>query len=264
MGHFKVLTSFNIELDFEIAEFHKRLFAWMIDAVIVVIYFIIASNVFSSIATGMSDRDGTDIWAIGLLMLLPASLYPLITEITMNGQTVGKKLMGIKIVNEMGGNATLSQFIIRWMLRSSDLFMILVIFAVLAREVSLLKALGFSFCLLVTDIICVVATKKSQRLGDIAAGTLLINARTRTNLEQTVFVQTEEDYKPTYPEVMKLSDRDMNIIKTVLDNIAKRKDWSLADRTASKVQSALNIEPKHDAVTFLETLLKDYNHISTN
>jgi len=271
MGHFKVLTSFNIELDFEIAEFHKRFFAWFIDAIIVVIYYIVAMNIFSGLEGSMKgDEYGQDLWAIFLIFLLPVSLYPLVLEITLNGQTIGKKLVGLKVVNETGGSATISQFILRWMLRSSDLFVVLIILAFLSRDPFLItyviRALLFTFCLMVTDVICIIATKKSQRLGDMAAGTLLINARSKSNLEQTVFIETEEDYKPSYPEVMRLSDRDMNVIKTVLDNISKRKDWALADRTASKVESALHIKarPDQDSVSFLQTLLKDYNHISTN
>lgn len=264
MSRLKILTSFNIELDFETAEFHKRLFAWVIDVIIALIYFFLAVKIVDSIAPGMSGNNGdSDLWAIFLILILPISLYPLITEITMNGQTIGKKLLGLKVINETGGNATISQFLIRWMLRTSDLFAVLLILVILARDYYIARALIFTIVLLITDIICIIATKKSQRLGDMAAGAILINTRSKMNLEETVFVETEDTYVPLYPEVMKLSDRDMNVIKTVLNSVSKKSNQALADRTASKVQSVLKIQPQQGSVSFLETLLKDYNHLST-
>jgi hypothetical protein len=39
MSVIKVPTTFNIDLEFEIPEFHRRLFAWIIDVIIQVIYY---------------------------------------------------------------------------------------------------------------------------------------------------------------------------------------------------------------------------------
>ncbi|WP_153800699.1 RDD family protein [Foetidibacter luteolus] len=263
MSRLKILTSFNIELDFETAEFHKRLFAWIIDYIIIIIYMFIAFRLSSSLLQNTAKVDDMDLWSIFLIILLPTSFYPLVTELTMNGQTIGKKLLGIRVINETGGNATASQFVIRWMLRSSGLLVIIVILAVLSLNQQLIGSLSFTSIIVIVDILCAVISKKGQRIGDLAAGTLLINTRSKADLQETVFVETEDTYVPVYPEVMKLSDRDMNVIKTVLSAISKRSDWALADRTASKVESVLKISSKHDSVTFLETLMKDYNHLST-
>ncbi len=261
MAQLKILTSFNIELDFDTAEFHKRLFAWAIDVIIVFVYFFTAIKLFSNLLS--SESDSINGWAIFLILLLPMSLYPLVTEITMNGQTLGKKLMGIQVINETGGNATISQFLIRWMLRSSDIMIVIMIFAILLRNEYLIRALIFTVILAITDLACLVGTKKSQRLGDLAAGTILIKTKQKADLTETVFIETQDDYVPLYPEVMKLSDRDMNAIKNVLNALSKKSNWPLADRTAEKVQSILNIHSKQDSFSFLETLLKDYNHLST-
>ena len=45
MEKIKIPTSFNIELEFETPEFHKRLFAWLIDFFIIITYYIILINV---------------------------------------------------------------------------------------------------------------------------------------------------------------------------------------------------------------------------
>jgi len=55
----------------------------------------------------------------------------------------------------------------------------------------------------------------------------------------------------------------LNIIKSVYSTVIKKNDYALAERTASKIESALKIQTKQHPLTFLETLLKDYNYLST-
>jgi len=255
MSRLKILTSFNIEIDLEIPDFHKRLFAWMIDVVVLIIYGIVMFNLILKSAP-------TELFIIAWLVI-PA--YPLVFELSMNGQSVGKKLMGIRVINEEGGNATPIQFIIRWLLRVSDLLVLYMIYLVSVYGGSIFRGLetAFIFCLILTDILCVIISKKSQRLGDFAAGTILIDLRTKAGLEETVFMETEENYIPLFPEVMRLTDRDLNIIKSVYSTVLKKNDYALAERTAEKIEMALKIHNKQHPLTFLETLLKDYNYLST-
>jgi uncharacterized RDD family membrane protein YckC len=254
MSRLKILTSFNIELDLEIPDFHKRLFAWIIDVVVVFIYVIVMLKILSHAPN----------WLIIIAMLfIPA--YPLAMELSMNGQSIGKKLLGIRVINEDGGNATPIQFIIRWLLRISDLLIVYIIYLIILYGPSIFGGMEsiFIFCLIITDILCVIITKKSQRLGDIAAGTILIDLRTKAGLEETVFMETEDNYVPLFPEVMRLTDRDLNIIKSVYSTVLKKNDYALAERTAEKIEMALKIRNKEHPLTFLETLLKDYNYLST-
>ena len=45
---------------------------------------------------------------------------------------------------------------------------------------------------------------KSQRLGDLAAGTVIVNTKSTMSVEDTVFMDMpSENYKPLYPDVMK-------------------------------------------------------------
>ncbi len=264
MSRLKILTSFNIELDFEIPDFHKRLFAWVFDVIIVFIYIFAISKIISIVSNGrVSAEDGR--WMF-LIILLPIALYPLVTEITMRGQTIGKKIMGIRVINEGGGNATISQFVIRWLLRVSDLFLLIIILVVTynaSHGQSVDIGTLLFFLLIITDILCVIITKKSQRIGDIAAGTILINLRSKAGLDETVFMEMDDNYVPVFPQVMKLTDRDLNIIKSVYNTVVKKNDYALAERTAEKIETALKIRNTQHPLTFLETLLKDYNYLST-
>ena len=88
----------------------------------------------------------------------------------------------------------------------------------------------------------------------------MIKTAIQTNIDDTVFWELNEDYKPRFKEVMRLSDRDMNTIKGVLNNCRRYRNFDVAARISEKVRTVLNITDYEEPVEFLETLLKDYNY----
>jgi hypothetical protein len=122
-----------------------------------------------------------------------------------------------------------------------------------------LFALGF----LVTDIVLVVSSKKGQRVGDILARTILISTRTKSNIEETVFQEVADNYVVSFPQIMQLSDKDINAIKSILETARKKGDLHMADAASAKIRSHLRIETNMAPFDFLATLLKDYNYLST-
>ncbi len=265
MSSIRIMTNFNIELEFPAAPFHRRLFAWLIDIVILILYGYFAARVI----VWFSDYAGTITSIIILIvLLLPLLLYHLICEATMNGQSFGKKIMGIRVVNENGGQPGIGQLTVRWLIRTSDLMVLSLILSIpLAAE----RADGRYFWqvaiplgLFMTDIILVNASKKNQRLGDILAHTLLIKANQKHSIQDTVFLNIADSYKPSFPQVMQLSDRDMNSLKSILDTARKRGDFNLAAMATEKIKNHLNIETTLSPFDFLEVLLKDYNYLSSN
>jgi uncharacterized RDD family membrane protein YckC len=203
-------------------------------------------------------------WAVGLVLVLPFFLYHPVCEILMNGQSVGKRLMGIQVVNENGGKPGVSQYIIRWLIRTSD-YMVLVIIIyspyITVFGMQFFWALGGSLALLITDII-LVNTKKNQRLGDLLAHTILINTRQKNSIDDTIFLQIAEGYAPSFPQVMQLSDRDVNALKSILDAAKKHNDYDLALNASEKIKAHLKIDTSLSPFDFLEVLLKDYNYLS--
>ena len=71
MSIIQIATPFNIDLEFEIAEFHKRLFAYIIDFFVLVIYLMIMKNLYYGgfnrvSASIMESHIGIDILSISV------------------------------------------------------------------------------------------------------------------------------------------------------------------------------------------------------
>jgi uncharacterized RDD family membrane protein YckC len=256
MSIIQIATPFNIDIEFEVAEFHKRLLAYLIDFILLVIYmFTSIKLLFGEIRIGESSLG----FAI-LVVLLPMLFYTLLTELWMNGQTIGKKLLKIKVVSLDGGEATLGQYLLRWFLRFYEWGFIIVAlfyFNIIA---------GFLVLLLggIATVIIISITPRNQRLGDLAAGTVVVNTKTRLTIDDTIFIDVKKtDYKVTFPEVMRLSDRDINTIKGVLTQAGKRNNYDMCHRVAMKIKEVLKINSDMHVDQFLEKLLEDYNYLAT-
>src|SRR5688500_8132464 len=91
MAAIKVPTSFNIDVEFDIPEFYRRLIALLIDILINYFYLRIASEFYKSIARGSDFMDADtnyNLQAFGIMLFLPLLIYHVVLEITMNGQSV--------------------------------------------------------------------------------------------------------------------------------------------------------------------------------
>lgn len=247
MALLKLDTGFNLEVEIPVASFGKRLLAWLIDGAVCIVYLIIVN-----VALITADAS----W-LGYIFILPYLLYHLLSEIMLNGTSLGKYAMGLRVIAEDGGTPTINQYLIRWLFRLIDSpfgFMALVTSQALP---------WWSFPLIFTGIAVTLFTPKSQRVGDILAGTILIDFRTNPNIYDTIFTEVESTYQPRYPEVMRLSDKDINTLKGILQSITSRGDMGMAMRIADRIKAKLNLQSDEDSFQFLHTLMKDYNYYTT-
>ena len=110
-------------------------------------------------------------------------------------------------------------------------------------------------------IISIAVSKYSQRLGDLVAGTTVIKLQLITEFGETIFAEIEADYDQVFPEVAMLTDRDMSILKEVLDLGVKGSDAEMIHRLTKRVKEVTGIETDMTDREFLETILKDYNYL---
>lgn len=260
MSAIQINTVFNIDLEFETAPFHRRLLAYIIDFFLLIIYlFSIKSLLYEALDISFSEYVGLDI----LVVTLPMFLYSLICEILMNGQTLGKKLTGIRVISLNGEKPTTGQFVMRWI---TKFFEWPFLFGYLVDSTGAVIAYIFITGLLGIGVLIIISiTAKNQRLGDLAAGTVLIDTRIDTTVHDTVFMQIDNssNYKVMFPEVMRLSDNDINTIKTVLTQAEKRQNHDISYRVEYKIKSVLQINSDLHTIDFLKKLLEDYNYLAT-
>lgn len=236
MTKISIITPQNIALEYNLASVGDRIVAGIIDLAIMLAYLILVAIILTP-----SKISGDKSQLIQLLLFLPVSFYTLVSELLMNGQTVGKRVMHIKPISLNGNQPTFSQYLIMWLFRMIDVWS------------------NFGLIAVVTIII----NQRNQRLGDIVAGTTFIKTSAKTNFSQTIYVPVaENNYNPTYPEVINLKDNDIQLIKEVLLNIQKSHNQLLAFQAMQKVETILNIKSKHEPITFLYAVLSDYNHLS--
>jgi len=259
MSIIQIATPFNIDIEFEIAEFHKRLLAYIIDFFIIILYMIAMLYVLYG-GMELNARDESLGGFVILIILLPMLFYTLFTELWLNGQTIGKKILKIRVVSLDGGEATLGQSLLRWFLRFYEwgfIFTTLFYGQIYA---------GFLILLLggITTIIIIAVTTNNQRLGDLVAGTVVVNTRSQLTVNDTIFMEINKtDYKVMFPDVMRLSDRDINTIKGVVTQAGKSGNYEMCNRVAMKVKDVLKIQTNMHPDQFLDKLLEDYNYLAT-
>ena len=263
MSIIQINTAFNIDLEFDIAEFHKRLLAYIIDFVLMIIYlWSMKSLMYYGFKLDFETNMGLDI----LLISIPMLFYSLLTELWINGQTIGKKIMAIRVISLEGGEPTLGQYILRWITKFFEWpFLFGYIFFDSQRAFVYIFSYAFFTGLLGIAVVIIIAvTKKNQRLGDLAAGTVVVNTKTQLTIDDTIFMEVNKaDYKVMFPNVMRLSDRDINTIKGVVTQANKSGNYDMCNRVAMKVKDVLKINTDMHPDQFLDKLLEDYNYLAT-
>ncbi len=235
-------TSQNVSIHFVKASLGDRILAFVIDILLKIIYIVIC--IFGCILIYGEKRilgyDYTPFMLILIVVLyVPVFLYDLLFEALMDGQTPGKKIMKIKVVNLVGDSLTLGACFLRWLFRIVDFFP------------------GF-YCLVGT--ISIAATKNSQRIGDILAKTTVIKVKNLVELRDTVFQMLNDDYKAEFPSVVRLSSRDIEIIKQVLTKPEYKNNPEVVEPLFTKIKTLLDIETDYDAITFLNKVINDYTY----
>lgn len=256
MSIITISTPFNIDLEFKVANFGKRVLAWLVDILTISVYYYIIIRFVFRLFHMSTENVVADI----LLLILPVIAYQLSFEIFFNGQTVGKKLAGIKIIDSEGKEPTWGQYIIRWVLAWGNYFVYIIPFLLIENPAYIMLVMFFY----IPDVITILISPKSQRIGDLAAGTVVIDAGYKPNINETIYKEIEvTNYTPMFPQVMRLTDRDINGIRNLLDVKRSGKDnEAYMYQVVYKIKTVLKIETQVDGYDFLEQLLYDYNFLA--
>lgn len=237
MKTIEINTAQKVTIQYELASLGNRFLAYLVDGVVVGI-----TIAFLSIL-GESALRGDEETLFAFLVIVPILVfYSLVSEIFMHGQTIGKRVMGLKVVKLNGDAPTTHDYVMRWMFRFIDIWL----------------SLGSVGALLIN------ASPKSQRLGGLLSGTTVIRttAQRTFTLNDILKISTIDTYEPSYPAIRAFSEQDMLFIKRVLER--ERRHPNAAHQKAVKELSThvaqqldIGIPPK-DSNKFLRTLINDY------
>lgn len=230
MDNFQIQTAQNVTIDQNLANYFERAAAFFIDLLILSAYVFIISFIFPLI--------GVSSFALGMIISLPLLLYHLVMELAMNGQSVGKAALKIRVVCVDGSKPKAGHYLIRWCLRLIDI--------------------SISFGSIAS--LFILFGGKGQRLGDLAAKTTVISEREKVDFTQTIMMDVPEDYQPRYPQVTIFSDEDMRQTKTIYMKAKREREYHLINRLHLQLMNKMEVQPKEKPLKFVETVLRDYNY----
>lgn len=226
----KFITNQNIEINLELASLGDRIVAFIIDAFIIGCYAFFAAM----IGAGISDGDPV----VMIIVFIPIMFYSLLFEIFMNGQSPGKNVRDIKVVKLDGGAPGFGNYLLRWLLRPIDI----TIYGAVA-------------------MMSIIITKNGQRLGDLAAGTTVIKVKERAQIDSIKSLKKEDGYTIEFPQVKRLSDKQLELIKKSLKVGADGLNYAAIAELTSKVKELLQVSSDLPDVKFLYTIVADYEHL---
>jgi uncharacterized RDD family membrane protein YckC len=236
MANLAINTTQNVNLDYKLVSVGERILAFLIDLLIFSVYLYIVEVI--SDVMGSSISDNWTVFGLQQLLLLPVMFYSLYMHILFNGRTVGKMVLKTRVVKIDGGPVHWSNYLVLWMLRIVDIW-------IFSGAVGLLS---------------ILFSERRQRVGDFAAGTVVISTKNKVNISHTILEELTETYAPKYTNVTKLTDKDVRLIKETYLIAISSADYKTLNALRKKIESVLEISSEFYDKQFIETILKDYNY----
>ena len=231
----RVRTTQNVFIDYPVASIGDRILGHLVDRIVLILYSV-------AVVSALVNLD-VDVWYVWLILLgLPWMLYNLLFEIFMNGQTPGKQVMKTKVVRMNGTPPTVGDYLLRWIFSFVDFYI-------------LSGALA---------VVIIAMGGKGQRLGDIVAGTSVVKLIEQHQITaKEVFVTAEEMHVPTFTQVTQLNANDIELIQRALEVNRELGNLQPVMMITEKIKTLLGIQTDLPPVTFLYTIIKDYNSLTT-
>lgn len=253
---YRLLTPENVELRYDVAGVGSRLLAAAIDYAAIIASYVAISIGTALIATAIAREFpritaqntqlmqvlGYGLWAlVGLLVFFGWWGYFILFDLAWNGQSPGKRLLGLRVVLAGGQPISAAASLARNVLRVIDLALFI-------------------------GVLVMLVDRASRRLGDMAAGTLVIReprALGRAALAPVEIPAVPAARVEALPNVGRLTNAHYALVR---DYFARRAQLApdrgllLAANLSADLARVLDVAPPNlvDSVTFLATTARAF------
>ena len=228
---FTITTPEGVALDLSLAGVGSRFIATMLDVLIQVSIGLAGLLIFSNLLDGGVL---TLVLSIGAFLLLFA--YDVAFEVLAGGRTPGKRATGLRVVRESGAPVTFVTSAIRNILRLVDF---------------LPAFYGIAMA-------SVFLTRRHQRLGDLAAGTLVVRERLGGRGNEPTIGPAVSRAAPAGWDISSVTSEDLAIVRAFLERRPRLTAGArnqLADDLANRLQAKVAGAPPLAPEPFLEQLV---------
>ena len=226
-------TAQNVNITYKPAGLLPRIIATVIDLCLLTGIFILCS-MFNTILSPSSKYI-----YVGILLII-LSCYHLFFEYFLNGRSIGKLTLNLRVVRTDGQKLSFWDCLLRWVFRLVDI-----------------TATGG-----ILAIICIILSKKMQRLGDLAAGTTVIQNNKQSSYFRLTTDEIPKNHEITFPQAALLSDKDFSVIKEVYKEIQKNENQKLSESLAKKIKELTGIQTEMKNSDFIRVILQDYTTLT--
>ena len=188
----RILTPENVYIEFDIASSGSRFAAFIIDFLLQSLIIVLIMIPFLSMSIfDNSDLNYYYLAVVIILKLIIDVLYFPIFEMLTNGQTPGKKLIGLRVLRETGESVDLIDSFLR----------------------NLVKLLVFVPIINIIDFGLMTYNKKHKRIGDYIGNTIVVKVKSYKTINY--LTSKIENKKMEYKYI--LNNEEYNILKEFID-----------------------------------------------
>ncbi len=245
-------TPENIEFAYDVAGIGSRFLAAIVDTLLIVLVQILILVVFA-IVIAQVDAPGSPVTSIltGIGLVLSFIFlwgFYIFFELFWNGQSPGKRLVGVRVVREGGRPITFVASAIRNLVRFIDFL-------------PAFYGLG---------VVVMFIDKRARRLGDLAGGTLVVKERGAVSLDSltahataqmTDLPASDEPVTLQIPNLHRLTDDDYNLVQEFLrrrKDLGRESRFKLGAQLADGLRARLDLPPDIHHEPFLEHVAYEY------
>ncbi len=206
-----IQTPENVAFGYQVAGIGSRFISSLLDTIIVVLLQVIVVIVMALIISLINETafgDQLSAWIIaifGAILTIFYWGYYVFFEMLWNGQSPGKRWVGLRVIRADGTPITLSEALIR----------------------NLVRIVDFLPALYGVGIITMFIDKQSRRLGDLAAGTLVVQDRAPITIQE-LSVKRNVQLRPWAQANISLEgfplERLTNDDLSLIENFLQRRD----------------------------------------